>query len=356
MSPVALRIQIAELEVRELAQRDFRNRPSYLARDEILAPPRRFVIEENAVARKHFIRLAIVDDDPKAVQLRTCCLRWSNILVEVATAREMLRTYRKAIGGRKAFSHSAASRSLFRTARRCSPDRIWSSLPSRTCEPHRATSACPPRPLRRCTRSDRTTLWRGSARPDYKSRPAWSPRWFWWGCCCPSCLRSAASFCPLGGSLDRRTGARCASCWTCSRAGWPRGPCSPSAATAQLNTIRPKEVVSNGWERIWSHLYVLACPVMPVIRATFCAPFTSLFTALELLAASILSPYLVCPISIISEISQFVSNSNPLESPDKRLHSFVATLMALSVNYQCSLTFGLDAITPKSTKLWQLNQ
>ena len=69
MSPVALRVNVAEVERLDLAGLDLGDGARNLARDKCPAAARRLVVEEDAVARVHAVRLAVVLDDPEGVKL-----------------------------------------------------------------------------------------------------------------------------------------------------------------------------------------------------------------------------------------------------------------------------------------------
>jgi len=69
VTPVAQRGQIAEVHVVLQPYRNAGNGARDLARHEGLAAHRRFVVEENPVARIHAVRFAIIDGDPVRVQL-----------------------------------------------------------------------------------------------------------------------------------------------------------------------------------------------------------------------------------------------------------------------------------------------
>ncbi|GBH23845.1 hypothetical protein BvRS1_08940 [Burkholderia vietnamiensis] len=69
-APVAFRVEVAELELVRVAERDLRDGVGDLARDELAAAQRRFVIEQDAAAAEQPVRLAIVDRHPVRVQLR----------------------------------------------------------------------------------------------------------------------------------------------------------------------------------------------------------------------------------------------------------------------------------------------
>ena len=68
-SPIALGIEIPQPQLLRAAGRDSRDRIGDLARDELLAAPRRLVIEEDARAGEDPVRLAIVDGDVVCVRL-----------------------------------------------------------------------------------------------------------------------------------------------------------------------------------------------------------------------------------------------------------------------------------------------
>ncbi len=69
MAPVAQRVEVAEVQAVLQAKRDAGQRARDLARDEGLAAQRRLVVEQDAVAGVHAVRLAVVDGDPVGVEL-----------------------------------------------------------------------------------------------------------------------------------------------------------------------------------------------------------------------------------------------------------------------------------------------
>ena len=69
MAPVALGIDVAEIQGVLFAQGDVCHRPADLPGDERPAAAGTLVVEEDAVARIHAVRLAVVDGDPVRVQL-----------------------------------------------------------------------------------------------------------------------------------------------------------------------------------------------------------------------------------------------------------------------------------------------
>ena len=70
IAPVAKARQITQIELILLALRDARRGKGDLARHEGLAATLRLVVEQNARAAIHAVSLAVLLDDPKAVQLR----------------------------------------------------------------------------------------------------------------------------------------------------------------------------------------------------------------------------------------------------------------------------------------------
>ncbi len=54
---------------------DLGDRPRDLAGHEVLTTARALVIEEDAVAGMHAVRLAVVDNDPVGIQLGNTCNR-----------------------------------------------------------------------------------------------------------------------------------------------------------------------------------------------------------------------------------------------------------------------------------------
>ena len=75
MSPVTLRVEIPEVEALLLAEVDIRDGARDLAGDERAPAAGRLVVEEDAVARVHAVRLAVVDRHPEPVQLRDAVRR-----------------------------------------------------------------------------------------------------------------------------------------------------------------------------------------------------------------------------------------------------------------------------------------
>ena len=69
MAPVALRIKVAEVEARLLAEADVRDGAGNLARHEGAPTTGALVVEEDAIACVHVVRLAIILGDPKCIQL-----------------------------------------------------------------------------------------------------------------------------------------------------------------------------------------------------------------------------------------------------------------------------------------------
>src|SRR5256885_6095036 len=69
VSPIPFRIQIAQVQSILQAGANPRQRTGDLARNEGLTPLRRFVVEEDAVARIQAVGLAIVHADPMRVEL-----------------------------------------------------------------------------------------------------------------------------------------------------------------------------------------------------------------------------------------------------------------------------------------------
>ena len=68
MAPIALRVEIAEIELVLAAELDRRRGAGDLARDEGFAAQRALVVEEYPVGRVDAVRLAIIDDDPIGVE------------------------------------------------------------------------------------------------------------------------------------------------------------------------------------------------------------------------------------------------------------------------------------------------
>ena len=69
MAPVALRVEIAEIELVLIAELDRGDGARDLAGDEGLAAKRAFVVEQNAVRGVHAVGLAVVHHDPIGVEL-----------------------------------------------------------------------------------------------------------------------------------------------------------------------------------------------------------------------------------------------------------------------------------------------
>src|SRR6266581_4593876 len=75
VAPVAPRLEISQVQAVLDAQADAGQRPGDLAADESLAPDRRLVIEQDAVAGKKAVRLPVVYGDPVSVELRDAVRR-----------------------------------------------------------------------------------------------------------------------------------------------------------------------------------------------------------------------------------------------------------------------------------------
>ena len=69
MAPVALGVEIAEIELVLEAEMDRRDGARDLAGDEGLGPRRAFVVEEDAVRGMHAIGFAVIDRDPIGIEL-----------------------------------------------------------------------------------------------------------------------------------------------------------------------------------------------------------------------------------------------------------------------------------------------
>jgi len=67
MSPISLRIQVAQRHELLYAQANLSHAASDLARDKVAAAPRRLVVEQDAVDSEHAVSLAVVDRDPVGV-------------------------------------------------------------------------------------------------------------------------------------------------------------------------------------------------------------------------------------------------------------------------------------------------
>jgi hypothetical protein len=68
VAPIPLGVQVAQVELVLLSGHNRRQRPRNLARDKGLAPSRRLMVEQNAVAGKKAIPLAVVARQPVGVQ------------------------------------------------------------------------------------------------------------------------------------------------------------------------------------------------------------------------------------------------------------------------------------------------
>ncbi len=75
VAPVALRVEVAEVELLLHAQLDAPDGAGDLAGDECLAAAGRFVVEEDAAAGVHVVRLAVVDRRPVREDLRDAVRR-----------------------------------------------------------------------------------------------------------------------------------------------------------------------------------------------------------------------------------------------------------------------------------------
>ena len=72
VAPIAQRIHIAQIEAVLEVQLDARERPRDLARDEGLAAQWRLMVEQDAVASVHPVRLAVIHGNPVGVHFRDC--------------------------------------------------------------------------------------------------------------------------------------------------------------------------------------------------------------------------------------------------------------------------------------------
>ena len=69
VTPITLWVEVTELKVLHLTERDFSDGASDFASDEGLTTTWAFVIEKNAVAGVHVVSFAIVGHDPISIQL-----------------------------------------------------------------------------------------------------------------------------------------------------------------------------------------------------------------------------------------------------------------------------------------------
>ncbi len=69
-TPITLRIEVAQPQLVRHTEFNSRNAVANFARDELFAPPRRFVVEQDTADGKQVVRLAVIYRDPMAVQLR----------------------------------------------------------------------------------------------------------------------------------------------------------------------------------------------------------------------------------------------------------------------------------------------
>src|SRR5436309_1564253 len=60
VSPGAASLEIAEMKESSLTRSNRGNSARYLTRDELRSPKRRLMIEQNAAARKHAVRLSVI--------------------------------------------------------------------------------------------------------------------------------------------------------------------------------------------------------------------------------------------------------------------------------------------------------
>lgn len=70
VSPVSPSIEVSKIQAVLLAQLDLSSRSRDFTRDERPATSRALMIEQNAIARVHAIRLSVVHRDPEGVELR----------------------------------------------------------------------------------------------------------------------------------------------------------------------------------------------------------------------------------------------------------------------------------------------
>lgn len=99
VAPVALRIKVAEVEARLLAEADVCDGTGNLARHEGAATTGTLVVEEDAIACVHVVRLAIILCDPKCIQLCDA-VRAARIEGRVLVLRDSLHEPVK-LGGRR---------------------------------------------------------------------------------------------------------------------------------------------------------------------------------------------------------------------------------------------------------------
>ena len=69
MTPVTLRIEVAEIQARLLPKADVRDSPGNFSRHEGPSTTGALVVEENAIASVHVVGLAIVFGDPESIKL-----------------------------------------------------------------------------------------------------------------------------------------------------------------------------------------------------------------------------------------------------------------------------------------------
>ena len=168
--PVALRVEIADVQVLLPPELDRRHRAGDLARDEGLAARRPFVVEEDAVAGVEAVGLAVVDRDPVGVELR--------------------RRVRRAGVERRGLA-SAASPAPCRRAPRSRPDRSARGPSCPGCGSPPAAAACRARRRSPCIPASRRRPRRGTAPRGCRSRWAGLPARCGSGSSHRSCRRSA---------------------------------------------------------------------------------------------------------------------------------------------------------------------
>jgi hypothetical protein len=75
MTPITLRVHVAQVQTALLAKANICNRAGNLTRDECATTARALVVEQDAITRVHSVRLTVVDDNPVGVQLRNTIRR-----------------------------------------------------------------------------------------------------------------------------------------------------------------------------------------------------------------------------------------------------------------------------------------
>ena len=72
MAPIALGVEIAEIELVLEPMMDRRDRTGNFTRNESFAPNRALMVEENAVRSMDSVSLPVIDGDPISVELGGC--------------------------------------------------------------------------------------------------------------------------------------------------------------------------------------------------------------------------------------------------------------------------------------------